>query len=281
MKQKSLGQKAAVSFWGVRGSVSSHQIKNSRTGGHTACVAIRYQNRWFICDAGTGIRQLGRKLESRKEPIALFISHLHWDHIFGLPFFKPLYQRGRKVLLAGPSHRRQSFKKLFHQIMTPPFFPIRPGIWKAKIGWKTIRSGKIKLGAVLIESKKVRHHDGTFGFCFHFPGGKKIIYVTDQELSPSNRSFARWIEGADLLIHDSQYDRKKYRSKKGWGHSAFENVLEMAVQSKVKNLVLFHHDPDANDRLLEKRLAWCRKRIKQLKSGLKCSLAKEGATVLV
>ncbi len=165
--------------------------------------------------------------------------------------------------------------------MTPPFFPIKPNKWKAKIRWFSLREGKIKSGPAFVESKKVVHHDGTFGFCFRFPSGKKIIYVTDQELSPSNRRFARWINGADLLIHDSQYDRKKYARRKGWGHSAFENVLEMAALAKVKRLALFHHDPDANDRLLEKRLAWCNKRIRQRKSRLKCYLAKEGATLFV
>lgn len=271
-----------ITFWGVRGSVSSHEKANRGVGGHTACVAIHYNRRWMVLDAGTGIRNLGKKLEKSREPIALFLTHLHWDHIFGLPFFKPLYQRGRSILLAGPSHGRRSFKETFGQVMKPPFFPIRSSLWKASTVWKTVGAKNVsRMGGVTIQAKKVAHHDGTFGFSLLFPGGKRMIYVTDQELKPSDKKFIRWIAGADLLIHDSQYDRKRYAKRKGWGHSAFEIVLETAMAARVKRLALFHHDPDMDDRALQRRLKFCRRRIRSAGSSLKCLIAREGLSFVL
>lgn len=270
-----------ITFWGVRGSVAAHDRSNSKYGGHTACVVLNYRGRWLVLDAGTGIRNLGKKLEREKGPIVILLTHLHWDHIFGLPFFLPLYQRGRAIGLAGPSRSGESFKKTFHQLMRPPFFPIRPNRWRGKIRWQTLKQKPVAMNGVRLEPRWVSHHNGTLGFRLVFPGGKKIIYVTDQELRPSNQKFARWIEGADLLIHDSQYDRKTYAQRMGWGHSCFEIVLEAAMAAQVKHLVLFHHDPDASDRILEKRLRLCQRAIKKKGSALKCSLAQEGKTFVL
>ncbi|MBI4223926.1 MAG: MBL fold metallo-hydrolase [Deltaproteobacteria bacterium] len=265
----------------MRGSVTSHDPKNFKHGGHTACVSFYYHKKWFVLDAGTGIRNLGKKLAKTRRPIVLLLSHLHWDHVFGLPFFKPLYQRGRKIILAGPSRANHSFRKTLNEAMRPPFFPIRTNQWRARIRWQTLKQKPIPLDGVIVEPRRVAHHNGTFGFRFVFPDGRKIIYVTDQELRPADKKFARWIEGADLLIHDSQYDRKTYAKRKGWGHSCFEIVLTMAMDAKVKRLLLFHHDPDANDKTLGKRLLLCRQRIKARRSSLKCSMAKEGWSLVV
>lgn len=280
-KRKNLRRSIVVTFWGVRGSMASHGPKNLKYGGHTACVALHHQKGWLVLDAGTGMRNLGKKLAPRKETIAILLSHLHWDHIFGLPFFKPLYQKNRKILLAGPANHRVSFRKTFSQIMRPPFFPIRPNLWRAKLKWLTLKEKGVQVDSVQIEPKRVAHHDSTLGFRLIFPQGQKIIYVTDQELRGSDKKFAKWIEGADLLIHDSQYDKKSYAKRKGWGHSAFEIVLAMAIQTNVKRYCLFHHDPDANDQLLEKRLQFCRREIKTRGSSLKCFIAKEGAQILL
>lgn len=274
-------QKIEIGFWGVRGSVASPNRSHLKYGGNTACVAIRYQKRWLVLDAGTGIRNLGILLAKRKEPITIFISHLHWDHIFGLPFFKPLHQKNRKIILAGPANTSHSFKSILAQVMRPPFFPIRPSRFQAKVRWLNLTAKPVGWDSVRIEPRKVLHHQGTLGFRLIFPQGRKIIYVTDQELKSSDKKFAKWIEGADLLIHDSQYDKKSYAKKKGWGHSSFEVVLAMAIQAKVKHYCLFHHDPEAGDQLLEKRLILCRKDAKAKGSSLKCSLAKEGSTILV
>lgn len=270
-----------ISFWGVRGSIPSHSSKNIRYGGHTACVSIAYGGQWFVCDAGTGIRVLGEKLASVKAPVAIFLSHLHWDHVFGLPFFKPLYQKKRKIVLAGPSQGGKSFKSLLSKIMRSPYFPIGPVKWRSNIRWKNLKNGSSRVGPVRVATRWVKHSDKTLGFEFLFPGGRRVVYVADQELSMADRGFARWVAGADLLVHDAQYDRKTYAAHKGWGHSAFETVLELAMKARVKKLVLSHHDPAASDRLLEGRLVWCRRRAKSLKSPIRIYLAKEGSTLVV
>lgn len=279
-KRKNLKQdKIAVTSWGTRGSIATCEKEMLRYGGNTPCVSIHYKKQWFICDAGTGIHRLGKKLMADKKPVALFFSHLHWDHIFGLPFFAPLYQRGRKFLLAGPTYRGESFKKTFQKVMRPPYFPIGPGIWSSQIRWINLKSGQVKVGSVCVEVREVFHRGKTFGFQFYFPGGRRVAYVTDHELYGDKKKFARWIRGVDLLIHDSTYDRREYASHKDWGHSAFEDVVELAIREKIKKLVLFHHHPDVSDRTLEKRLGRCRKMIRRHKSSLQCLLAKEGMTL--
>lgn len=274
-------KKIEVRFWGVRGSIATHSPQNVKYGGHTPCITLRYGKWWFVCDAGTGIRLAGAELKKSKEPIALFISHLHWDHLFGLPFFAPLFQKGRKILLMGPSHGALSFKKTFSRLMTPPFFPIRPNIFRANIEWRDLKNSEIRLGPVRILPKQITHQGKTFAFKFIFPGDKVILYATDHELDVRDSSFNRWMRGVDLLIHDSQYDRRQYAKKKGWGHSAFEDVIDLAIDKKVKRLALFHHSPESSDPLLERRLKWSQKQVRRKKSGLSCFLAKEGSCLSI
>ncbi len=274
-------KKIEVTFWGVRGSIATHKLDRSRYGGHTACASIFDGEQYFVCDAGTGIRFLGQRLLRKKNPIALFLSHLHWDHIFGLPFFEPLYQKKRKIVLAGPQSRGLTFKKALNTIMRPPFFPIGPVEWNSHVHWMNLKPKKMKLGNVRIECRWVRHTDPTLGYKFIFSADKKIIYVSDQELKKNDPQFLKWIQGADLLIHDAQYDPKKYAKYKGWGHSSFEDVLRLAIKAKVKKLVLFHHDPDSTDPLLQRRADWCQKFLKKNRSSTKCLLAKEGLTLRI
>lgn len=275
-------KKIKITFWGVRGSIPTHKLDHSEYGGHTSCVALSYGKSDFICDAGTGIRLLGQKIAKKKSKTYIFLSHLHWDHLFGLPFFAPLYQN-RKIVLGGPKNGNgASFKKTLRQIMSPPFFPVDPLTWRAKIKWIDLKPKKIRLDdGVRFECRWVDHTDPALGFKFIFPGGKSIIYVADQELKTKNKSFAKWIKGSDLLIHDAQYDSRQYSKHKGWGHSNFEEVVKMAMKSGVKTLVLFHHDPDSNDGLLKKRLQWCRKFLKQKRSPMKCLLAKEQSSLQI
>lgn len=280
-KRKNTKSKIEIAFWGVRGSIATHHPKNLRYGGHTACISIHFQNQWLVCDAGTGIRLLGQKLAKEKSPVAIFISHLHWDHIFGLPFFLPLYQHKRKVLLAGPGSHGRSFRTLLGNIMRSPYFPIGPVSWNSHVQWLDLGKRAFSLGDIIVETYSVNHPDKALGFKFLFPQGKRVIYVTDQELKRNNYAFAKWIEGADLLIHDAQYDREEYAKHKGWGHSAHETVLDMAKRAKVKKLVLFHHDPNADDAVLAKRLSSCRKNLLRQKSAMKCFMAKEGMSISI
>lgn len=279
--QSTPSKRISIEFWGVRGSIASHSKANQKYGGHTACVLIRYGGETIVCDGGTGIRRLGKVLVKEKRPLALLLTHLHWDHIFGLPFFLPLYQRGRKILIAGPSDRHRSLKSYLTEVMSPPFFPITPSHWKADITWKKLTAGSFALGKIRVDVGWVDHHFGAFAFQFFFPNGKRVIYVTDHELSLKNKSFAKWVHGADLLLHDSHFSRKEYATRKGWGHSAYEDVLELALREKVKRLFFFHHNPEATDTLLEKRLLQCRKIIRRRKSSLRLELSREETKVTI
>jgi len=274
-------KRVKVSFWGVRGSVPSYDLKTKRYGGNTSCVSLEFEGRHLICDAGTGIRSLGHKLAKKRASISLFISHLHWDHIFGLPFFEPIYQKGQKILVAGPTQKGVSFKKELAYVLRAPYFPIGPRDWESHVQWKDLKQESFKVDGVKVESRWVNHPDGALGFQFIFSNGKRIFYVTDHNLDKNNKKFFSWIKNADLLIHDSQFDKKEYALKKDWGHSTYETVVDFALKANVKQLVLFHHDPNANDRQLEKRLKNCHKKIKSLKSKMKCLLAQEGLSFLV
>lgn len=271
--------RAAVRFWGVRGSIASQQKSTARYGGHTPCVSIHLKNGVVICDAGTGLPFLGRFLEGQKkrpQNLTLLLSHLHWDHLFGLPFFGPLYRKNTRILLAGPDFRGKSFKKSFFGIMKPPYFPVTPKVWKADVRWRTLRQGQCSMNGFPVEARWVAHQGETLGYAFCLPRGQRLIYATDHEIEGDRKKFSKWIQGADLLIHDTQYCREEYRQKKGWGHSAFEDVVDVAIAAKVKTLVFFHHHPLASDSLLEKRLRACRLRARRKGSALKCLLAREG-----
>lgn len=287
MKRKNSGKiqerdaQIAVNFWGVRGSIPSPLRAMQSVGGHTACVSIQFGHHTYVCDGGTGMHPLGAALRQKAGPLAIFLSHLHWDHIFGIPFFSPFYQRGRKIVFAGPTYQGDSFRKTFQKVMQPPYFPISPSTWQANIQWKNLKNSPFKLGAVRVEAKEVVHRGKAFGFQFYFPKGKRIVYATDHELLRDKQKFLKWIRSADLLIHDATYDRREYTTHKGWGHTAYEDLLEMAMKAGIKKMVMFHHNPEASDTLLEKRLRLCRLRVRRNKSPLQVVLAKEGMTIFV
>ena len=268
MKQKPV----RISFWGVRGSIPSF-FRNSNIGGHTSCVSIAYESQQIVCDAGTGLYPLGKSLSNKKIPLAIFLSHYHWDHIFGLPFFVPFYEKNRKIKIFGPA-LKQGVQQNIAQIMRPPFFPITTKEWKSNPQWCSIKESNFTLGKCKVESRWIKHVGDTLGYQFKFPGDRRIAYITDHYWKKEDQQFSKWISGADILIHDTHFDRKELSQKKNWGHSAFEDVFELASKAKVKKLVLFHHDPKIEDKKLEGRLKWCRQR--STRNSTQCIIAKEG-----
>lgn len=273
-------KKIEIKFWGVRGSITTHHPKQNKYGGHTPCVSLHYNDKVYICDGGTGLPFLGNQLKKNKEDIFLFLSHLHWDHIFGIPFFDPLWQNGRKISFFGPKFGKISFKKSFSCVMRPPFFPVTPKIWKAKIAWNDLKEGFFAIGDLKVDVREVAHRDLTYGFQFVAPDGRRILYVTDHQLDLENVDFAAWIRDADLLIHDTHFERSRPRDLL-WGHTIFEDIAELAILENVKKLVLFHHNPDVSDKTLEKRLKYCQERAKKLKRKTCFVVAQEGKTLQI
>lgn len=258
------GKEFSVTFFGVRGGYPACGTRFSRFGGDTPCLLVRAGRAALIFDAGTGLAALGKlRTAALGTDIRLFLSHLHYDHILGLPFFAPLYDENVRLRLFGPA----GFKSALNRAIRPPFFPLSLSKTPSNKSFSALRDGLCLSVApgVRVRVYKGNHpRDGVFVFRVEF-GGKSLVYATDIELPTQNsRRYAAFIGGCDLLIHDTQYTDKNYRagkfSKAGWGHSAVEQVCLAAREAGVGKLVLFHHDPDETDSAVAKKLSLARAR---------------------
>jgi phosphoribosyl 1,2-cyclic phosphodiesterase len=248
-----------VIFYGTRGSIPVADRDFLLFGGNTACIFIRFDNgRVAILDAGTGIRKLGedflRRSIGQYDNIFIGLSHTHWDHIQGFPFFMPAYDPKRHFTIAiyGKDRKIDSLENIFAIQMEQEYFPVplnKMGaqftFWQADIPTFTTPSG------IQIVASRHNHPGGAYGYRIT-EGTKTLVYCTDiehgDEIDLNVVSLAR---NADLLIHDAQYSPDELRDKKGWGHSSWEQAVEVAHQAGVRKLALFHHSPDYNDTFLQ------------------------------
>ncbi len=240
-------------FWGVRGSTPTPQVENLTFGGNTSCVEIRTAaNDCIIFDAGSGIRNLGQSLmkEAAGQPVnvKLFLTHFHWDHIQGLPFFIPIYGPKNHISFYTGIQGRPLQETLEGQ-MAKPYFPVDFDQVAARRDFNTIDPGKhVDASGMKIIPFPLNHPQNASGYRIEAPGAV-IVYATDYEhghptLDSTLREYA---QGADLLICDSQYTPAEYEKHKGWGHSTWLNAVHVARDAKVKQLFLFHHDPTHDD----------------------------------
>jgi phosphoribosyl 1,2-cyclic phosphodiesterase len=249
-----------VTFYGVRGSIAVPGPQTARYGGNTVCVEARLADgSVVILDAGTGIRELGKVLvrEDAKQPLHILLSHLHWDHILGLPFFQPLYRPGVHCLVhpLWTAEQRQIIQKriLFDGI----HFPVRAADLPATFEFLDAAEPSFRIGSATVTRIGLNHPGGAQGFRIDDEGGVSLVYMTDNELLPAGSpgttsdDLARFASRADLLIHDGQYLAPDMPAKRGWGHSAVEDVLPLAQKAETPHLVLFHHDPDRDDPALD------------------------------
>lgn len=286
---------AFVKFWGTRGSIPTPASWTRVYGGNTPCVEVRFDDSVFICDAGSGIRELGKDLLERRprpDEAHLFITHTHWDHIQGFPFFAPVYEKTMKIRVYGRESDEISPFQVLSGQMTSVYFPVSFKDLGACIIDDRLKDGKKKIDGVLVRSFPLNHPGGCQGYIFE-KDGRKIVYATDHELEiapgaefpdPENTgalrrfagAMAQTVEGADLLIIDSQYDDQEYAAKMGWGHSSCFSVTDFAIQARVKALALFHHDPESTDRSVDRKVELCRERAARHNAGLTIMAAREG-----
>jgi len=249
------GNDLIVKFWGVRGSTPTPQVENLGFGGNTPCIEIRYGNDIVVVDAGTGVRTLGRSLseEFAREPISLhlLLSHFHWDHIQGLPFFNPAYNPGNDLrIYSGVT--TGNLREVLEGHMVPPYFPVSFDVLAAVRAVQDIGKDPMKIGAMSIHSFPMNHPQGASGYRIESPQGV-VVYASDLEhgnpkLDSTLRDYAA---GADLLIFDAMYTPEEYESHKGWGHSTWLEATHVARDAGVEQLVLFHHEPWHSDRICE------------------------------
>jgi phosphoribosyl 1,2-cyclic phosphodiesterase len=250
-------QEFRVRFWGVRGSIAVPGSATARYGGNTSSVEVRCGGRLILLDSGTGIRALGSRLLGEAPLDAdLLFTHTHFDHVCGLPFFKPFFQPQNKFRLwAGHLEGGLTLQRVLREFMMAPLFPVPPEVFKAEVEYRDFRAGDtLELAAgVRVRSARLNHPDGATGYRIEY-GGKSLCYVTDTEHVPGapDRNVLSLIEGADAVIYDSMYTDEEYsKSYVGWGHSTWQEAVRLCKAAGVKKLIAFHHDPDHDDDRLD------------------------------
>ena len=274
----------AVRFWGVRGSIPCPGPPTVRYGGNTACLELRFAGRLIIIDAGSGLRELGDYLlahDMRQGPLdtSLYLTHTHWDHIMGFPFFTPIYIPSTRLQVFGPvTHEDETLESIVGGQMVYRYFPVRQTELAADIRYADLKEGVFDLGGGLVlRTKYLNHPVLCLGYRFEFRG-KSVCTAYDTEpfanlfaaadadpalaaegaavAEEQNRLVEDFFAGADLVIHDAQYTEAEYQDgKQGWGHSSMEHAIEAAHRAGVRTLALFHHDPQRSDDELEQIVA--------------------------
>ena len=286
-----------VQFWGTRGSIPSPGPRTVRYGGNTPCVEVRTSDGWLIIlDAGTGIRELGRSLIDRANgaPIRgdIFLTHAHWDHIQGLPFFAPIFQRGNHFTIWGSRTLQTSIDRVVRDQMSPVVFPVTFEELDATIDFRELAEERCEGTGYEVRAFPVRHPGGALGYRFaeRNGGDRALVYISDNELGPGSPEAgrARWrtdflefVRGAAVLVHDTTYTTQEYDHHRGWGHSTHVDAVEAAIEAGVEQLVLFHHKPERTDDELDRRVDECRTLARRRGSGLEIVAAAEGLLLTV
>lgn len=241
-------------FWGVRGSTPTPQSENLEFGGNTACVEVRLPDGVvFVFDGGTGIRDLGvlltREFPQRPLSINLFLTHYHWDHIQGIPFFSPLYSAENRVVFFGHGHLGHPEKMLVGQ-MQAPYFPVGLDLAAAGKDFYEVGTGPMNFSTLEIHPFPLNHPQGAVGYRMEREGAS-IVYATDLEHGHPrlDKVLREHVEGADILIYDAQYTPAEYETHQGWGHSTWLEATQIAKECGVGQLILFHHDPSHDSRV--------------------------------
>ncbi len=245
-----------IKFWGTRGSIAVPGKDTTFYGGNTTCLEVTLESgRKIIVDAGTGIRRLGEQFRASGDPvdIHLLITHIHWDHVLGFPFFAPIFDPATKIMIDGYPTCMKGLRYTFDNKMGDGFFPVRFDDLKATIDYREdIQKKPLHIDGAVIDTITINHPQGGFGYRFQ-EGDTKVVFITDNELpekgdkSAHRKECVRFCEGADVLIHDAQYTPEEIEERRGWGHSDYLSTVDLGMEASVGRLMLFHHDPTRKD----------------------------------
>jgi phosphoribosyl 1,2-cyclic phosphodiesterase len=298
-----------LTFWGVRGSIPTPGKHTVRYGGNTPCLELRLDDdRLFIFDAGTGIRSFGDYLINKGESVKahLFISHPHWDHIQGFPFFKPAFIPGNELTIIGTERQEKSLSEIISEQMNRIYFPVQLHDLKAKIKFIPVSDeGEMKVHEAVVKMIYVNHPGFSLGYRVDYKG-KSLIYISDNEPfdresadsmnnfepkvknifmkdasgDPNQRIFD-FCRDADVLIHDTTYTPEEYIDRIGWGHSDYLFSLRLAAEANVRRLYIFHHDQNHSDDKVDDILKKCKKEIRSRGYKFECEAAVENTTISI
>jgi phosphoribosyl 1,2-cyclic phosphodiesterase len=279
-----------VTFWGTRGSIPTPGPETARYGGNTACISIDGPGgRLVILDAGSGLRPLGHELmKQRNGPLTadILLSHTHWDHIQGLPFFKPLSSAGTSVFIYGAAQEGVPLKDILGRQMDPMVFPVPLNALAAAITVVEIGEGEFDIEDFHVCTLRLRHPGTTLGYrLIPASGGRIVAYLTDNELGPGGNyevtpdwreRLVRFCQGADTLIHDAMYLDQIIQARAGWGHSTPRQAVDLAAEARCAKVVLFHHEPEHDDDAIDRLLADTRVYAARVAPGLQVEAAADG-----
>ena len=250
-----------VIFHGVRGSTPAQTSGNEAYGGNTSCVALDIEGAPpIVLDLGTGLRSFGATVP-KDEPFegVVLLSHLHWDHVQGLPFFGPALRAGSSLEIYGPSPDDCSLGEAFDRLIRPPYFPITLGDFEGNFAFHHVESGELHFGSAVVKVAEVPHLGPTNGYRVE-AHGVVVVYLSDHQgpidgpptISAEVRELC---QDADLLIHDAQYTDEEFADRAHWGHCTFDYAVHVASECRVRRLALYHHDPAHDDATLDRLLA--------------------------
>ncbi len=274
-----------VRFWGTRGSIPSPGPRTIRYGGNCSCVEVRTDaGELFIIDAGTGIRELGLSLMPNGPiTVHLLLSHTHWDHISGFPFFPPAFMGGNRIIIYAARNIDKGLEEVMAGQMEYTYFPVTMHDMLAGIEYRELLEETFAVGSASITTHYLNHTSICMGYRIE-ADGCSVVYVSDHEpyglslfgatpppekigrglqdgvLHTGDRRLIDWVEGADLVIQDAQYTPEEYPKKIGWGHGSADYVTDVATLAGVKRLALFHHDPLHDDDMIDDIVEFCRAR---------------------
>lgn len=283
-----------VTFWGVRGSIPTPGPGTARYGGNTPCVSITDgADGLIILDAGSGLRSLGHRLmqasDGRALHAKLLLTHTHWDHIQGLPFFKPLSASGNDVTIYGAAQEGVPLEDILGRQMDPMVFPVPLKALAARIRVTEITPGAVEdVAGFRINALRLRHPGTTLGYVLEpRAGGRKLAYITDNELGPGGvypvpadwrDSLVRGLRGVDVLVHDAMYSDQMIAARAGWGHSTPREAVDLAAAAGCPRLVLFHYEPEHDDDTMDRIVKETRAYAREVAPGLTVDAATEGLT---
>src|SRR5215468_1772697 len=295
-----------IKFWGTRGSIAVPGPETLRYGGNTTCVELRADGEIIVLDAGSGIRPLGialeREFQVRPIKLSLLITHAHWDHIQGFPFFKPAYDSKNEIRIFGFDGAGATFREIMTEPMRSPFFPITMRELSARMDINKLSEMKFSLGKVDIQASFVNHpgvcagyriftsggsiaflpdHE-SYEFFLHSARGKQLSREQGREIAADQHAaLVEFLRGSDILVLDAQYTDHEYKTHVGWGHGSISSAVSLALEAEVQTLLLFHHDPNHDDHVVDMMVKSARELVAKSGRSLEVAGAQQGSEILL